>query len=144
MEQNERRGEEDVWKPPPTVEGRSIDVVLISGLPGSGKTTIARTLAQQLPRSACISCDQLRHMIVGGFKWAGEPWDAETRRQYLAPSLEAVLSRNRGRGQPVREDVIRRLHQDFMRQDYAEWLVLDTTELSDEHAVLRIRQFLSW
>jgi len=72
-----------------------IDVVLISGLPGSGKTSVARRLTETLPRSAYISGDALRHMIVGGYKKPGEPWDEETRRQYyLAFKNAADLARN--------------------------------------------------
>lgn len=69
--------------------------MLISGLPGAGKTTVARRLAEQLPRSVHIIGDDLRRLIIGGFRSPAEPWDAETRRQYyLAFENEAALAKN--------------------------------------------------
>src|SRR5207249_360402 len=72
-----------------------IDVVLISGLPGAGKTTVARRLAEQLPRSVHIVGDDLRWLVVGGFRNPAETWDAETPRQYyLSFDNEAALAKN--------------------------------------------------
>ncbi|MBA2463263.1 MAG: AAA family ATPase [Actinobacteria bacterium] len=41
-------------------------VVLISGVPGAGKTTVARLLAQRLPLAAHIEADEIQNLIVSG------------------------------------------------------------------------------
>lgn len=41
-------------------------VFLITGIPASGKSTVAQALAERLPRSAHIRGDAFRRMIVGG------------------------------------------------------------------------------
>jgi len=41
-------------------------IVLVAGLPGSGKTTIARKLAEQFPKSFHLQVDSIRAMVVNG------------------------------------------------------------------------------
>jgi chloramphenicol 3-O-phosphotransferase len=43
-----------------------LPLILLFGISASGKTTLARALAQRMHRSAVIEVDQLRYMIVGG------------------------------------------------------------------------------
>ena len=54
---------------------------LISGIPGAGKTTVARALAAQLPRSAHIEGDLVGEFIVSGFVAPQGPPQDEARRQ---------------------------------------------------------------
>jgi chloramphenicol 3-O-phosphotransferase len=44
-------------------------IIVISGMQGAGKTTVARALAALLPRAAHVSADALQKMIVSGGIW---------------------------------------------------------------------------
>lgn len=48
--------------------------LLVTGVPGAGKTTVANRLAGSLPRSALLSGDMIARLVVGGYVWPlGEP-----------------------------------------------------------------------
>jgi predicted kinase len=51
---------------PTPVEPR---IIIISGLPGAGKSTTARLLASQMDRGAHIEADKLQEFIVAGGVW---------------------------------------------------------------------------
>jgi cytidylate kinase len=44
-------------------------IVVISGMQGAGKSTVAEALAARLSRSACVHADTLQRMVVGGAAW---------------------------------------------------------------------------
>lgn len=57
-------------------------VVVISGMQGAGKSTVADRLARRLPRAARISADALQELIVAGGRWPERrDMSAEAERQ---------------------------------------------------------------
>jgi predicted kinase len=57
-------------------------VILIIGVPGAGKSTVARALAARLERSACIDGDVVQHgFTVSGLVGPGQEPAAESHRQ---------------------------------------------------------------
>ena len=44
-------------------------ILIISGLPGAGKSTAARLLASQMARCALVEADELQEMIISGGVW---------------------------------------------------------------------------
>src|SRR5215204_1887840 len=44
-------------------------VIVVSGMQGAGKSTVATALARRLPRAARIEPDALQAMIVSGGRW---------------------------------------------------------------------------
>lgn len=54
---------------------------MISGVPGAGKTTVARLLALRLPRAAHIEADEIQNLIVSGGLHPQEKPRHEAERQ---------------------------------------------------------------
>jgi tRNA uridine 5-carbamoylmethylation protein Kti12 len=54
------------------------DVLILSGAPGSGKTTIARVLAARRERAVHLESDDFFHFIASGYV---EPWKPESHGQ---------------------------------------------------------------
>jgi cytidylate kinase len=54
---------------------------VISGVPGSGKTTVADVLARRYPRGVHLAMDELRQLVKSGLASPLE-WNAETTLQF--------------------------------------------------------------
>ncbi len=67
---------------------------LLTGIPGAGKTTVARILAAALPRSAVVEGDALGACIVSGAVLPGQEPKAESHRQMaLTVDNQCLLAR---------------------------------------------------
>jgi SpoVK/Ycf46/Vps4 family AAA+-type ATPase len=66
--------------------GVDADVPILTGPPGSGKTTVARLLTASYERAVHIESDRFFHFIASGYI---EPWMEESHRQN-AVVMEAV------------------------------------------------------
>ncbi|MEV6328448.1 AAA family ATPase [Streptomyces sp. NPDC051909] len=93
--------------------------VLLAGIPGSGKSTVAAALAARFARAAHIEVDHLQELIVSGGHWPTPDGDAEADRQILLRARHACLLADSFVAAgflPVLDDVVvRRSHLDFYR-----------------------------
>jgi predicted kinase len=72
---------------------RTRTVLVISGIPGAGKSTIAPIVARALPRSVHLEAELLQRCIVGGSVWPdGEPHDEAMRQLRLRGRNVALLA----------------------------------------------------
>jgi len=95
------------------------EIWLISGLPAAGKTTIARALAQRLPRAAHIEGEQLWHQIITGREMPNPDLEGESERQFeLTIRNQCLLARSYAEANitPILEFVVTtRFHLDAYR-----------------------------
>jgi predicted house-cleaning noncanonical NTP pyrophosphatase (MazG superfamily) len=83
-----------VWRLPQTAGAGS--VLIVTGPPGSGKSTVAQLVAEGSERSVHIEADLFLRWIVGGYV---EPWLTESHAQntFVMSLVGDVAPRMRGR-----------------------------------------------
>lgn len=97
---------------------------LITGIPGSGKTSVSKALAERLAQSAHIEVDRLREMIVGGYLGPDQEPLAKSDAQLELGAQNAALlagSFMKKGFTPVVDDVILRLQLTQYRQALSRW-----------------------
>ena len=69
--------------------------VIVTGMPGAGKTTITSHVAQLMPRAAQVSGDAVNVMIRSGFVWfMGQPTEEALRQDELCNRNMCCLANN--------------------------------------------------
>lgn len=95
-------------------------VFLVVGIPGSGKSTVARSLAGRFERGAHIEVDALQDLIVSGGHLPEPTYDREADRQiFLRARNASLLARSFHAAGivPVIDDVVvRRSHLAYYRE----------------------------
>jgi adenylylsulfate kinase-like enzyme len=72
-----------------------MDVWLITGIPGAGKSTVSRLLARRFPRAAHVEGDKVGEMVVSGIVYPGdEPQDESLRQIHLTGRNLCLLARS--------------------------------------------------
>lgn len=99
------------------------DIWLISGIPGAGKTTTAKALAQTFPNSALIHGDAVHELMVGGRVPPGERPKREGGQQLdLCVQNQCVLASS---------------FYDYGVSPVLDWVVADTRRLRMYQQYLR-------
>ncbi|WP_341955435.1 AAA family ATPase [Microbacterium sp. LWH13-1.2] len=69
--------------------------IIVTGMPGAGKSTVTELIAKSLPRAARLSGDEVSGMIRSGRVWAlGSPRDEAERQIQLMLRNVAALANN--------------------------------------------------
>ena len=58
------------------------NIILITGMAGSGKSTVGRLVAEHFSKSFLLQVDDLREMMVKGMATPGHEWTEEIHNQF--------------------------------------------------------------
>jgi predicted kinase len=72
----------------------TIRTIVLTGAPGVGKTTIARTLATSRDRCAHVKPDDLHRMVVSGGVWPSDASEESARQLLLRTRNTAAVAAN--------------------------------------------------
>jgi predicted kinase len=91
--------------------------LLLSGPPGSGKTTVGRMVASKVPHSVCIQSDWFWTTIVNGYIPPWEPVADRQNRVMISSALAAAHRMVTGGYSVVVEGVVGPWHFDLVRHE---------------------------
>ncbi|MFD0634770.1 adenylyl-sulfate kinase [Catenulispora yoronensis] len=77
------------------ISAEKSECLILTGMPGAGKSTVSRLVAESLPRAACLDGDFINRLVLGGRVGFGqEPVEEWNRQIDLMNRNMAMLSAN--------------------------------------------------